>query len=791
MTTKWIGRWLRCRRSILAALLVCATAEQACAQSNEPRPTPLPRTERGSNSRCVAIFRSATQLQDSEQFGRAEAQWATLIKRFPNDALVGKAHHYRGVCLVRMGRFEDAETEFAVVIAKHAGTASSLLESAYANLGYAQYRRACDAHGAARLAALDASIDTFARQLERFPGGTLVGEAHYYRAEAYMAQQKPTDALAGYQALLTRFPQHSLRRNALFGLGVAAQEAGQLDIAIEAFDNLLIDFPANPLCTNARLRSGEIRFHRGEVALAVDDLFAAAQDTGSPAAERARRRLLDVAREVYARSNPRTAVAIIDRFVNAYRDDKQSAEAYYLRGECRVALDDTTGAERDFKRAAEVWPASPHAPDALLQLADLALARGEYSATQIIAGRFLVNYRNHERLPYARLLRAKARYETGQFDGAIVDLESAGTTHAGAAHRADAEFVRGMCEARLNHTSDALERFRSLQREFPGYEHGDRVLYELGGLYETLGQERLAAWAYRRIYLEYRPSALCSDACLRIAKWQLGQRDFSGAELYLGYAIELASDQHDKERAIHQLGWCRFSQSKWQEAQQAFARQLEEFPEGDLAADARTMLAECKFQRQQFAEAHVSFSMAIRKDEARGAILPLALLHGGICANHVEDWAQAESLLSRYLHDYPNTPDTANARCERGTALFNLGRQKDARGEFERIAASNNDPARQAQAQFMLGEIHMAHEQYEEALRSFTLVADGESDPTLRGAIDRWKGLALFEAARCLEILKRSGSAQDLYRELLTRYPDSERAPAARIALRELGDKSR
>ena len=87
----------------------------------------------------------------------------------------------------------------------------------------------------------------------------------------------------------------------------------------------------------------------------------------------------------------------------------------------------------------------------------------------------------------------------------------------------------------------------------------------------------------------------------------------------------------------------------------------------------------------------------------------------------------------------------------------------------------------------MVGEVLFDQGNHKEAIRNFFKVAYGYGDDKSPEPYHLWQASALFESARCFEVLKGTEQARKMYNELLSRYPKSEKAELARKRLAALG----
>jgi TolA-binding protein len=86
----------------------------------------------------------------------------------------------------------------------------------------------------------------------------------------------------------------------------------------------------------------------------------------------------------------------------------------------------------------------------------------------------------------------------------------------------------------------------------------------------------------------------------------------------------------------------------------------------------------------------------------------------------------------------------------------------------------------------MMGEILFEKKDHKEAIRNFLKVGSGYRDAQAPEAMQKWQANSAFEAARCFEVLKATAQAKKLYREVVEKYPNSDKAPLAKTRLEAL-----
>ena len=120
------------------------------------------------------------------------------------------------------------------------------------------------------------------------------------------------------------------------------------------------------------------------------------------------------------------------RLVNAELARARAGDAAYVEAlywRARIAMSGDS-AERDLRRVAIEYPASPWADDALLQLAQLAMAAGNPASAFTLARRLRTDYPESDLRPQAALWAGRAAFDLGNPRGACALLDSARTEGA-------------------------------------------------------------------------------------------------------------------------------------------------------------------------------------------------------------------------------------------------------------------------------------------------------------------------------------------------------------------------
>ncbi|MDH3718818.1 MAG: tetratricopeptide repeat protein, partial [Planctomycetota bacterium] len=161
----------------------------------------------------------------------------------------------------------------------------------------------------------------------------------------------------------------------------------------------------------------------------------------------------------------------------------------------------------------------------------------------------------------------------------------------------------------------------------------------------------------------------------------------------------------------------------------------------------------------------------------------LALLHAGQAASQLEQWDAGLQLLAKARDTFPDSARKPDILYEIAWAKQNKKQLDEALALYEEVSGMTQREVG-ARARLMMGEIKFEKGEHKQAIVDFFKVFKG-----YKGApesYNRWKAQAMYEAARCFEVLENVKFARKYYQQLLTDYPDNQLAALAKQRLAEL-----
>lgn len=117
----------------------------------------------------------------------------------------------------------------------------------------------------------------------------------------------------------------------------------------------------------------------------------------------------------------------------------------------------------------------------------------------------------------------------------------------------------------------------------------------------------------------------------------------------------------DVSMALYDAGINAFTNRNYDSAQRSFSDFMKNYPNHSMASEAQYHLAECYFQRNQFADAALAYDTVINK-YSKSSRTPGAYLKQGICFSKLKQPAAAKARLQELIKKYPNSPEAARAK---------------------------------------------------------------------------------------------------------------------------------
>jgi TolA-binding protein len=660
-----------------------------------------------------------------ERRGEAIAAYAELAAKYPHDPQTPQALHMAAYTALARGDYAAAKNyaeDFWHRFPDHASAADALYVAAECSL---------------QLGQLADAQSRFERLLQKYPGHSDAPAWKVRRGLAIYLAKHYAQTVAFLQPLLPDIRNLELLAEAQYLIGSSQAELKQFDEAIRALEASLAAAP---------------RWRQADDALLVL-AFCRRQENDLVKAQIALRRL-----------------------IAEFPESGALPRAWFRLGEYYYAGNDFPAAAKAYQQVLDRWSRDNLAPHAAMGLSWSRLDQGDYRGAQQAASLLLEKYHEPKLVARARYVRGLARQQLKELQGAGADIEAFLAGEPNSREKSDARYALALCQVGLVRQADAVATLSGLLRDDPGYAGSDKVLYELGWAEKSLGKEKEAAEAFRRLAQSHPKSLMAGESALLAGEFEYRRGGWAAAAAMYQAAVAAAGQTDLGEKAAHRLGWTHFHQGQFAAAAKAFHQQRVGWPSGPMAADGTFMEAESLAKQGKWAEALAAYATVQNPSGKDFAVL--TALHAAAAAAELHQWDKGLDWLDKAARQFPDSGYLPEILYEQGQALENLGRPDEAVRRYQQVIAKS-DQEFAARAQLMIGKIQSEKKDYAEAIKSFIKVSYGYS-------YVKWQAEAAYETARCYEKQGKSSEAIKQYQELLSSFPQSERAAAARERLKSL-----
>ncbi|MEY3173783.1 MAG: hypothetical protein RLZZ436_1697 [Planctomycetota bacterium] len=681
----------------------------------------------------------ALSLNAQEKYAEAVTHLQQYLKADPDGTNSAEARYRLGECHYYLKEYPEAAKELSEFLRRHA--AHPLSEWARLLLGdsYVATARFEDARA------------TLTPLIPGKPDSPVTGDARLSLGRALEGLRQPDPALEEYTAAAS-LGNPSLRQRALSRIGALEYARSRFQQSADAWELVLQEAPATAKIASAQLGAGMAWFQLRDFEKSLQRLQQV-PDGGTNTAQ-ARFLAAMACRELKRIPEARTS---FDQALQAAGNSPLAIEISFQRAQLEQTVGEQATAARLYLDIADRWPKEPRVPDCLLNASELLLELGQLDESERLSRRLETEHSQYAGQISPQILKGRLQLARGEKDQAIKTLTAARDLPSPASSRAPVlasyYLIRAAWESGKHQL--VVEQTEELQRQNPP-----------GAAAEIAAASALAAVSSLQLQ-KY-------DAVLAFADSFLAQSEDSKQRLDVSAA-----------RAAALAGL-----KKYTEATQALEGMIAASPEQPQVWTAVLQAAEIALNDNSHEQAAALFNLAVRSPddgviEAGRSGLAWSRFKAG-------DFPAAEQAFATLATDYPKSPDKAEHVAMQARSIEQQGNaertatawltawqmlSKDlptpARGEEKREPLMYVfDAGRQAARMLeKSGKLAEADKIWEALIRTFPNMEDADK------LLEEWAAMHLSA--------ERFEKADDLYRQLLEKYPDSPFAGQARLSLAE------
>jgi len=260
---------MRIKFGILAALACVPLFLASCSTSKDAMPLMGTNTSE-SNDKGEALFQKAKAQDEAGRKAGAIRNYDRVATRHPFAPSAPQARYRQAELLQERGDVVKAFDAYQQYIDRYSGSG---LYSTALSRQTAMAQSAADGEvrsgflGMRTRLSLDRTVKMLEQIRDNAPQSRSASKAQFTVGQLYESRKKPAEAVAAYRRLVRDQPDSPEAPEALFRVGeilLAQADSGNrnqatLDLAREAFNDYLIQYPRHAKNAEARKRLGEIR----------------------------------------------------------------------------------------------------------------------------------------------------------------------------------------------------------------------------------------------------------------------------------------------------------------------------------------------------------------------------------------------------------------------------------------------------------------------------------------------------------------------------------------------------
>lgn len=571
--------------------------------------------------RMDAQFKIIWCLAQQQQDETAVARSDKFIKEFPWGELAAKTHLIKGLCLQRMKKFREANSEYQIVLDQFGNSVYS--EKALYLMGTSYFQNN-------QLAEIVTSLNSTLKLAPVSPT-RWQAETYLWVAEAYYALGQYDAANRTFQLVVDNYKDTPKLAHAMLGVAASLAKGGRFD----------------------------------EAGMAHEQALAMAENLKSKEVKRSV--LMDTAQVLFTQKKYEKAMGYFDEFVNRYPDDEMVPQALFQAGLCFYRLEYYTEAIKRWDRIVAGYQTNKLAQDALYQVAKTQFGLGHYDEAAKQFQLLIEKHPTFENAKEARIQIAQCYYNQGRFDLAIQRLQEFLNNYPKDAKAKDVMELLQMAHYRQGKDNVDLAL---LTEKFPKSKLTADIYWQLGGEAFNQKQYKQALDYFRKLVGEFPEAEHVAKAYYYMAECQFNLEDYpAAASAYKNFTLNFPEDAN-RIQSLFRLGVSYFQSQNFREAVIAFNDVLEADPNGGLARDALVNIPICYKKMGQPSQALAAYERFLQRFPNDAQQNKLVLQIAELC----EEMKNYEAALQHYQKIPENAPESFDALLGQGR-LYRLMKQ--------------------------------------------------------------------------------------------------------------------
>jgi len=634
-----------------------------------------------------AAIRQADTLVKLGRYAQAAKVYASLPQRFPQSKHLEEAALAAGKAYYRLGQIDEAIAQLRRVY--DAGGEQVVEAAHWLAKAWLKQGRPADALGVVEKALAEDKDSRWRAEL-------LMD-----RADAvYQLPKRRAESVGLYAELARKYPRSAVAPQALYMAAFAALESGQGAVALEHARSFFKAYADSEL-------AADVTHVAAESLLVLKRYAEAAAEYGELIKRYPRRDELPVwqlrrALALHLDGKHEAAIDLLQPVLKRLDKPELVAEAHYVIGASRLALDQYQQAARSLEASLAATPRWPQAAEVLLLLALAQRRQDQTDAAVRTLERLIRDYPSSPDLDKAHYRLGECRYLQGNYEAAAEAYRKLVEDWPKSPLAPHALHEWGCAELDRGDVPTAEKVLSQLVADFPNHALVPRARYARALARYRLKDYRGAIDDLQAMLAADPQAPEKADAQYLLGMCQMSLESYQEAVAAFESLLENEPNYKAADSVQYQLGWALQYQGRQAEAAQVFARLAKDYPQSPRAAEAWFHVGQHAYGRKDYTEAAKAYYLSMQKAGV-GELGEKATYKLGWSYYHQELFDAARKTFTYQRKTYPRGPLAADAAFMEAECLFRLGNYQQALDAYEQLEGLTTDEFR-AQALLHAGQ---------------------------------------------------------------------------------------
>lgn len=586
-----------------------------------------------------ALYDVGLLLFEEKKPSEARGFFERVTGEYPASDVFADAYQMAGECLLAESNYEAARSAFEKALAHQQASFEVKVTSSY-QIGWCLYK----------LNRFNDAAAQFSKFVSAYAKHPRSAEATYWLAESEYRSGDFRAALKHYKAV-AESPEHERKEEGMYGVGWSYYKLNDFPNAIDAFERLVIAYPAGKSSFDARLRLGDCYFHQKDYKKAagvyrtVVRLF--------PKNDGADYAYYQLAQTYFRSADHQQASQQFSAVIKAFPQSPLADDAQYALGWIQFQKKEYLAAIKEFQLVIANYPESEIAPRAYYSIGDAYYNLQQYAAAEKSYREVIRRYPKSNYLFDAMTGIQYCLTAQGKPQEALAIIDSYVQENPGSAIAEQLSLRKGDLLFGQKQYDAAAREYRSFLDRYPQTSQRATALYWLARSLSEFGKPLEAADVYEQAAgAKNAPGKIVSSSLLEAAEIFRGQKKYDQAFAVLTKAEkELAKTESEPEVALLK-GLVFYDNGAIDEAKGQFEFVISKFPSTIQADRARVGLVKVHMRMQDYGSAQaLAQKVATSRIDEVGAE---AQYLSGIAYAENKEWQNAATAFLRLRYVFPS-----------------------------------------------------------------------------------------------------------------------------------------